>query len=136
MSELEVKKQGIIPSSITKEQARDTGMALVLISLLAGLFWDKTFFVVAIFLQVINMTVPVIFRPAGYVWYGFSNFLGHFVSKIVLALIYVLLIIPVAALRKMMGKDSMQLKAWRKGDGSVFRDRSHQFSSADLDKPY
>ncbi|MCF8267775.1 MAG: hypothetical protein K9I69_06800, partial [Ignavibacteriales bacterium] len=127
MSELEVQKQGIIPSSITKEQARDTGMALVLISLLAGLFWDKTFFVVAIFLQVINMTVPVIFRPAGYVWYGFPNLFGHFVSKIVLALIYVLLIIPVAAVRKMMGKDSMQLKVWRKGNGSVFRDRSHQF---------
>jgi hypothetical protein len=126
-----------IPATITTAQAKDTGMAMVLICLLIAFFGDKDFFYgLAIVLLLVNMIAPNIYRTAAKLWLGFSHLLGSVMSKIILSIIYLLLILPVGFARKAIGKDSLQLKKWKKSQDSVFRVREHQFTAKDIQHPY
>ena len=63
---------------VTKEQSKDTGMALVLLLLLGAYLLGRRGFVVgAIVVHVVNMTAPQVFRPAAAIWFGVSHVLGH-----------------------------------------------------------
>ncbi len=46
------------------------------------------------------------------------------------------LVLPVGLVRRLLGKDSMRIKSWKKGKESVFRVRDHRFSAKDLEHPY
>jgi len=68
---------------MTKDQSRDTGMAMVLLLLL---FYIRTrrdgFLWWAFLLHVLNMMVPKIYAPIAVLWLGFSHVLGTVMSKI------------------------------------------------------
>ena len=75
-------------SSITRDQSKDTGMAMVLILLICGFIFDNIlYFKIAIPVLIINMTIPLIYKPVAFIWLKFSHILGTFVSKIVLSII-------------------------------------------------
>jgi hypothetical protein len=130
-------RSGIFPQTISKEQAKDSGMALVLILLIIGLLIENNifYFLAAAFLLV-NMTIPVLFRPFAFVWLGFSTLLGAITSKILLLLIYFVVVLPVALARRLLGKDSLSLGKFKKGDGSAFVCRDHVYQAEDLERPF
>ncbi len=118
-------------------QAKDTGLALILILLLVAHFKQQTFLILpAIFALVLTMTWPMLFGPLARVWFGFSHLLGSVVSKIILTIIFFLVVTPVALILRMRGMDSMRIKAWKKNKHSAFIDRNHTFSAKDLEKTY
>ena len=121
----------------TVDQAKDTGLALILILLLIAYF-GKHYYLIpfAIGAIALTMIVPAIFKPLAVVWFGLSHLLGNIVSKIILTLIFILIVTPVGLIRKMFGADPMMLKLWKKDSGSVFLKRDHTFSIKDLEKPY
>lgn len=122
---------------ITPQQAKDTGMAMVLICLLAGLMRKQDFFLyAAIALLVMTMTRPAIFIPAARVWLAFSDFLGGIVSKILLSFLFAVVVTPIGLIRRLGGADSLRLKMWRQGKGSAFTERNITFSASDLERPY
>jgi hypothetical protein len=122
---------------ITKEQSRDTGMAMVLLLLLLDLRLKRHGILVgAIALQVLNMTVPQIFKPVAVVWLGFSHVLGTVMSKILLSLLFFGFVTPIAILRRMFGKDSLHLRAFKSSEESMLLVRNHLFASQDIKKPY
>jgi len=122
---------------ITIDKARDTGMAMVLILLLLELFLGSDiYFKIAIATLVFNMTAPVFFYPLSYLWFGFAQLLGTFVSKILLFLVFSTIVLPIALLRRLMGKDTLLLKQWNTKNESVFKSRDHLFKSSDIEKPY
>ncbi|MGD9200916.1 MAG: hypothetical protein PVI26_05090 [Chitinispirillia bacterium] len=124
-------------TKITKKQASDAGMALVLIFLLIGLFSHNIlFFKTAIPILIINMIYPMFFYFFAVVWFGLSHLLGSIVSKILLSLIYAILVIPFGIFRKLIGKDSLMLTQFKKNYRSVFKIRNYAFSSKDIEKPY
>lgn len=124
-------------TKITKKQASDAGMALVLIFLLIGLFSQKViFFKIAIPILIINMIVPMFFYIFAIAWFGISHLLGTIVSKILLTIIYTILVIPFGLFRRLIGKDSLLLNRFKKDNKSVFRTRNYTFSSHDIEKPY
>lgn len=131
------KIKGFIPATISPEQAKDTGMAMVLICLLISI-WNgrRQFVLAAILFLLINMIRPAIYKPLAKFWFGFSNLLGTIMSKVILTIIFIVLVVPVGLLRRLMGKDSLRLKEWKKGNNSVFRIRDHKFTSADMINPY
>ena len=50
---------------------------------------------------------------------------------------------PMAALmlarglaRRLLGRDPMQMKKWKRGQDSVFYDRNHHFTASDVEHPY
>ena len=123
--------------TISKKQASDTGMAIVLVLLLIGLFSQNTiYYKIAIPVLIINMIVPMLFYPFAIIWLGFSHLLGTVVSKIILTIVYIVLVIPVGIFRRILGKDSLQLNEFKKDTGSVMKVRNYNFSSKDIEKPY
>jgi multisubunit Na+/H+ antiporter MnhG subunit len=131
------KKIDLLPQCITEKQSADTGMAMVLICLLISFFGNiKTASAIAIVLLILNMTLPKIFVPLAKIWIGFAIIVGNVVSRILLTLVFYVLVTPVGLIRRVLGADAMQLKKWKKGNASVFRERNHLFNSADIEKPY
>jgi len=125
------------PAKITKDQAKDTGMAMVLICLIAGFFsHNDLFFKLAIPLLVVDMIVPKIYTPVAFVWLGLSRLLGTVISKILLTVVFVVLVVPVGLIRRVLGKDALQLRKFKRGKESVMSNRDHVYAPADIEKPY
>ncbi len=121
----------------TPEQAKDTGMAMVLICLLLGYFGKfPQFLPLSIALLVLTMAWPVAFKPLAGVWFGLSHALGQVVSKIILTLVFFLLVTPIGLIRRWAKADSLQLRKWKQGTDSVFVAREGAITGKDLENPY
>ena len=124
-------------TDIARTQARDTGMALVLVLLVLWYFTRRDAFVLgAVVLHVVNMTAPQVYRPASVVWFGLSHVMGLVVSKVVLTVVFFGVVTPVGLLRRAFGADAMQLKAFKAGRGSVMDRRDHVFTGREMENPY
>jgi hypothetical protein len=122
---------------ITRDQSRDTGMAMVLLLLLAFLKWGRTeLLTTAVVVHVANMIVPQVFRPVAIVWFGVAHVLGAVASRVLMFVVFALVVTPIGLLRRAFGKDSLRLRAFKAGDESVMVVRNHRFTAADLEKPY
>jgi energy-coupling factor transporter transmembrane protein EcfT len=122
---------------VTASQCKDSGMALVLLCLLLAVGTSsRNFLLLGIGLLIVTMTVPVLLKPFARLWFGLSHALGAVVSGILLTLLFFLMVTPLGLLRRILGKDSMQMKKWKQGESSVFQERDHLFSSEDLENPY
>lgn len=125
------------PRRITPDQSKDTGMAMTLLALIAGLITGhRNLIIIAIIFLVATMTVPAIFRHVAIVWLGFSMVAGSIVSKVILTLIFFLCITPLGLLKRMFGSEPLQLKKWKKGASSVFTERNHLFEADDIRHPF
>ena len=122
---------------ISAEQCKDSGLALVLISLLLAITISPEYFLpLGLVLLVVTMATPRVYRPFAMVWLGLSHTLGTLVSKILLTFLFFALVTPVGLLRRILGKDAMQIKVWKKAQTSVFQQRDHLYRQQDLDHPY
>ncbi|MBA4356664.1 MAG: hypothetical protein C0405_02935 [Desulfovibrio sp.] len=120
-----------------RQRAVDTGMALTLLCLIAALATGKPGWVVlATAVLVLDMTAPRAFGPASKLWFGLSAVLGAVMSRVILSLVFFLVLTPVGLIRRAMGKDSLQLAAFKGGSGSVFVTRGESFTRADLKTPF
>ena len=123
--------------TITVEKCKDSGLALVLISLICYQVWKlEIFILLAIIFLVVAMTYPLIFQPFARFWFALSIALGTVVSKIILSVLFFVIVLPIGLVRRVLGKDSMRIKSWKKGKESVFRTRDHRFTANDLEHPY
>jgi len=122
---------------ITVEKCKDSGLALVLICLICYQAWKlPILLILAIVFLLVAMTYPVIFQPFARLWFGLSTALGTVVSKIILAILFFVMVWPVGLVRRMMGKDAMKVRSWKKGEDSVFRVRDHRIEAKDLEHPF
>ncbi|MFA5112397.1 MAG: hypothetical protein WC443_13380 [Desulfobaccales bacterium] len=121
----------------TPEQAKDTGMAMVLICLLLGYFGKfPKFLPVSIVLLIITMAWPKAFKPLAGLWFGLSYLLGSVVSRVILTILFFAVVTPIGVIRRWAGADAMQLKKWKQGTGSVFIERQGAIQDKDLLQPY
>jgi len=124
-------------ASSPRDRSRDTGLALVLLLLLAHAATRRDgFATAAIVVLVVAMTAPLLFRPASVVWFGLSQILGTMMSKVLLAIVFYLVVTPIGVVRRLLGHDSLRLRAFKASDASVMHARAHVFVPDDLDKPY
>jgi hypothetical protein len=123
--------------SSTKEQAKDTGMAMVLICLLLG-YWGKfpKYLPVSLTLLLITMIWPNAFRPLATLWFGLSHVLSSVVSRVILSVLFFLIVTPIGLIRRLIGADALKLKQWRQGRDSVFIVREGPIQGKDLENPY
>ncbi len=82
------------------------------------------------------MAFPMFFYYFAIFWLGFSQILGTIVSKIILSVVFFVMVLPVGLIRRMMGKDSLQLKKFKKGKSGVMLQRNHLFTSEDIVNPF
>ena len=123
--------------SSTPEQAKDTGMAMVLICLLLG-YWGKfpKFLPVSLVLLLLTMAWPNAFRPLAVLWFGLSHLLSRVMSRVILTVVFFLVVTPIGVIRRLWGADTLQLKKWKQGRGSVFVVREGVVQGKDMANPY
>jgi len=122
---------------ITKDQSRDTGMAMVLLLLiLHTALKRKDLLIGAMVLHVLNMTVPQMYRPVAVVWLGLSHVLGTVVSRVLLSIVFFAVVTPIAIVRRLVGKDALKLQAFKASKHSVMLDRNHVYTGDDMVNPY
>jgi hypothetical protein len=132
------KRRGnLIPENVSTRQSKDTGMALVVICLIVTYFSnDSRLLLLAIFIQIVNMIFPALFRPVAKIWLAFSNLLGTIMSKLLLSIVFFTIVTPIGLFRRVLGYYSLQLNKWKKGKESVFGIRYHDFKPEDIERPY
>lgn len=122
---------------ITNKECSDTGMAMALIAILAGLIYKQSVFqFVALIAILVNMIVPSIFRPLAFLWFGLSRLMGHVSSKLLLGLVFFFVVTPVGLIRKLMGKDRLSLQAFKKANKTAFTERLYMYKSSDLNNTF
>jgi hypothetical protein len=122
---------------ISKDQSKDTGMAMTLLCLLLALSPKRhSFLYLAMALHVVNMIVPSIYRPIAVIWFGLSDLIGALMSKILLSIVFFGVVTPIGVLRRLLGKDPLKLKAFKTSKESVMVERNYTFTSRDLERPY
>jgi len=127
----------LLARKITKDQSRDTGMAMVLLLLLLFIARKREGWLYgAMILHVLNMVVPQIYRPIAILWLGFSDLLGLVMPKLMLGIVFFLVVTPIGFLRRLMGKDALKLRVFKASDESVMVERKHLFVGQDLERPY
>jgi uncharacterized membrane protein len=120
-----------------KKQLTDASLSLILLCLLFFLLsGTKPVIYIAVLVAILSMLHTSIIYPWAVVWYTGTELLGNLVSKILLAVIYFFVVLPVGFVRRLSGKDSMQLRDFGKSSKSVFRVREKQFVDKDLETPY
>jgi hypothetical protein len=128
---------GVFKQKMTKDQSRDTGMAMVLLVLI---FYIKTrrdgYLWAAVILHVVNMIVPRLYAPVAVLWLGLSHVLGTVMSKFLLSILFFGLVTPIGLLRRLFGKDSLKLNAFKASQESAMLVKNHLFVGSDIEKPY
>jgi hypothetical protein len=124
-------------TKFTKKENSDSGLALIVILLIGYILlkW-KVLIPVTLVITIILMIYPEILYPFTILWLNFSDLLGKITSRILLSFIFFIMVIPVALIQKMTGKDLLKLKQFKKDSGSVFKERNHKFTAADLENPF
>jgi len=121
----------------TKEEAKDTGMAVVLLLLLLALILHLNVLVpIAIVALVIAMIVPNFFRPLAVVWLGIAELLGIFMSRLFLTIAFFVVITPIGLLRRLFGSDPLLLRLFKSNEKSVMKVRNYTFTASDLENPF
>jgi len=131
------KHESIIPREITIDQARDTGQAMALLCLIILIFFRQASFAgIALIVLLINMLRPQVYKPLAKWWFALSNLLSRIVPRILLGVLFYVMVTPVGLIRRVLGKDPLQLKKWKKGRDSVLRERNHTLSAKDIINPF
>jgi hypothetical protein len=118
---------------ITKKQCMEFGQVATLAVLFFALKFKNDHFVIAAFLlMLITILVPVVFYPFALPWFGLSKLLSVISPAIILTILFFLIVTPVGLFRKLLGKDSMRLKQFKKDRHSVMINRDHLYTGADL----
>jgi len=134
---MEENIRNIIPKYITDQQRKDTGLALTLLILIIGIYTQNVlFFKLTVPIILITMLVPSLLYPVAVFWFTLSNFLGFFISKIVLTIIFIVLIVPLGLIRRLIGKDNLQLNQFKLSRESVLKNKNHTYTIDDLLKPF
>lgn len=120
-----------------RDRAKDTGMAVILICLIAYHFTQREWLVYAAGgALLLDMIWPMAYKWPSKAWFGLAELLGAVMSRVLLSLVFFLVLTPIGVIRNMLGGDSMKLRPFKAGKDSVFTKRDHAYVSKDLDHPY
>lgn len=126
-----------IKTRFSKKEHTDSGLALLLLTLLTVLWMNHPIILqLAIAEILILLIAPVLLYPFTFLWLNISDLLGKVMSKILLTVIFIILVCPVAIYRRAAKKDSLLLTKFKNGEGSVFKDRFHDFTQNDFTTQY
>jgi hypothetical protein len=128
-----MKKIKRLFAGVTRKQSGEFGLTAILVTLFLALYFKKEVYVVLAFVfTLVTLIMPVVFYPFAVIWSGLSKLLGMLSSAVMLTLVFFLVLMPVGVLRKLMGKDRMRQKQFKKTRQSVLVTRDHLFTEEDF----
>ncbi|MBS0032268.1 SxtJ family membrane protein [Chitinophaga sp. 22321] len=118
---------------ITRQQCVEFGQVAVLALIVAALYYRNIRLLApALAVILITILVPRLFYPLAWAWFGLSKILGEINIRLLLSLVFVLVVLPVGLWRRLRGRDSLQLRRFKKEEESVMAIRDHLYTSEDL----
>lgn len=122
---------------ISRRQNMEVGVVLTLVLLIVGLvsrelLWYK----IAVPALLLTVLAPVAYTPLSWLWFGFARLAERFFSTVILALIFYLIVTPVALLRRWFSEDTLYLRRFKKDTESVFAVKDKTYKAEDLEKQY
>jgi hypothetical protein len=128
---MEMMKQ--IFKKTTRKQSVEFGQVAVLVCIVFALYLkDNHFTLAAFWTTLLTILLPGIFYPFAVIWFGLSNILSRISSFLILNILFFILVVPVGVVRKLLGKDSLRLKQFKKSRQSVMTERNHLYEAGDL----
>ena len=115
----------------TKKDLRKFGLTvggvLILIAVLLFYFNKSSapyFGVIGAILFITGIIIPQVLKPLNKIWMGLAIVLGFFMSRLILAILFYLILTPIAFIAKLVGKKFMFLK-YDKSVKSYWEKRTH-----------
>ncbi len=122
---------------IGEKEWREVSVVLALVSILIGqVTHSNVYHQIAFGILLLMLVLPVVFRPIAFVWFGLGHSLGRISSTIIIGLTYVLILLPTAVVIKLIGRDVLKLKQFKRDSSSVFLHRAHSYKREDILNPY
>lgn len=118
-----------------KDKNIEFGMLVTLILLIVSVWMRNDWYKCAIATIAVAMLVPELYTPFAWLWFRVAHIIEQATSKIVLFLIFSMVITPVGIIRRLAGKNSLQLKRF-KDRRSVFEVKKHQYTQNDMEKQF
>jgi hypothetical protein len=119
--------------TIKKQQCVEFGQVAILVVLLFALKYKTAIWVdIAFGLTLVTILIPYLLYPFAFIWFGISEILSTIGPVVLMTIIFFVVVMPVGLFRKMLGKDTLKLKQFKKGSGSVMHVRDHTFTKDDL----
>jgi len=110
------------------------GQVAVLGALLTALYFkdNQTFILAALLLILLTIVAPTVFYPFAVVWFGLAKLLAVLVPPVVLGILFFVMVTPLGLVRRMLGRDALRLREFKKSSSSVMSNRDHIYTEADL----
>lgn len=129
--------QDYFVTKISKKQTIDTGLAILLILIIITFLANDLLYVKIMFpVILVTMIYPKLLYPLAVIWLSISKILGTIISKVILSIIFIIMVLPIGYLRRIIGKDNLKLREFKKDSKSVFINRDYLFTKKDLEKPF
>ena len=123
-----------------KKDLRSFGVTIgIILLLIAGfLFYkDKESFQIFLYIAGIfigfGLIIPIILKPIYIVWMVFAVFLGWFMTRVILSLLFYVIITPIGLIMRTFGKDFLDVKKesvqgsyWNKRDSNVEQNQNYE----------
>ncbi len=124
-------------TQFSKKENTDAGLALLLIILLIQwIFHISIPVIIPVLLVLLIMIYPTLFYIFSLFWYNLSDILGKIISTIFLVIVFTIFVTPVAIIRRLLGKDALQIKKFKKTNDTAFFERNYVFSDNDFKQTF
>ncbi|MGF1636309.1 MAG: hypothetical protein ACFCUU_04500 [Cyclobacteriaceae bacterium] len=120
---------------IDKKKCFETGVLLGLVLIVVFLFKRDDYLLYwGMASLLISLIAPLVWWPLAYVWFALAQMLSLIFQPIMLCMVFFLVITPVGLLRRLIGKDALQLKKFDSKEPTAFYVREQTFSDKDMDR--
>lgn len=117
-----------------RSEELETVTVLAVFMLLLHLYTHRQGFShAALALLIAGLFVKPVARVISRAWLGFAGFIGTLNSKVILAIVFFLLLTPLAMIYRLFSDNPLQLGNCRDKD-SLYKERNHRYNSADFEK--
>lgn len=114
------------------ERHKELETILVLVLALVLLYWSnkkQLFLTVAFITGLTGLLISVTAKAVHWLWMKLAEGMGRIMNKIILAVVFVVIVIPLGWISKKAGKSSVRLTP---GDKSYYKERNHTYTPEDI----
>ena len=113
-------------------------LLVIVLALIIGFFYSHSvhagrWLLAALIVGGLGVLVPRFALLVHLGWMRLSLFMGEIMGKVMLSIVYVFLLVPLAALARVFGHSGLKRK---KGGASYFTERNHSYGKEDLSNPW
>lgn len=118
---------------LSKKQCVEFALISILLTLIPGVYRNDIYLAkVATILTLTTILLPIAFYPFALLWFNLARAMSLIGPIIVLSIVFFLIVTPMGLLRKLIGRDSLRRKEFKRNRESVMVERNYLYSAKDF----